>query len=114
VVAGHHSHDAQAAARIGGTVVLYSLGNYMFGSHGPEAMRVGLIARLTVQPRRGDAPARLVGVELVPILANNAMSRFQPRPLEAGELWWLDDLVEESRRRGAPLIQGDTTFRLEL
>lgn len=97
VVAGHHPHDVQPVEIIGSTVVLYSLGNYAWGTPGRAHMRVGLLARLQVS---GDG---LLGVELIPIATQNRIVHFQPRPLEASELEWLDPLLDGSQARGTEL-----------
>jgi poly-gamma-glutamate synthesis protein (capsule biosynthesis protein) len=65
VVAGSHPHRAQGVERYGGGVILYSLGNFVFGwKLHRDSTRDGLLARLTVD---GGRPSR---VGLVPVARN--------------------------------------------
>jgi poly-gamma-glutamate synthesis protein (capsule biosynthesis protein) len=113
VVAGHHPHDVQPAEIRGGSVILYSLGNYAWGTPGWPHLRIGFLARLRVAPRAGDAPARLTAVELLPIATQNSLVRFQPRPIAEAEKDWLEPVLEATRRRGTTCTVGGTTVRIE-
>lgn len=88
LVVGHHPHVAQPLARVGRTLVAYSIGNYAFGTRGRAPLRTGLILRAAL------AGAHLARVELLPIEVQNRRVKFQPRPL-AGEA---------ARRALAPLV----------
>jgi poly-gamma-glutamate capsule biosynthesis protein CapA/YwtB (metallophosphatase superfamily) len=77
VVIGHHPHVLQGAERYGKGVILYSLGNFTFGSMG-TGPRHGVIARIKLD-------AGVEEVELVPINVDNRKVRFQPRPASAVE-----------------------------
>ena len=112
IVIGHHSHDAQHVQKIGRTLVLYSLGNYAWGAIGNEALRVGLLARLTIAPRRGERAAHLVAAELVPIVTQNRIVNYQPRPVRPREMKWLDPMIAESRAAGVPLEVAGTRIRI--
>jgi poly-gamma-glutamate synthesis protein (capsule biosynthesis protein) len=100
VVAGHHPHDVQPVEIVGGTVVLYSLGNYAWGAPGRASLRIGLLARVRITPRHGDIPGRVAAVELVPIVTQNRIVRFQPRRLAAGEEGFLAPFLAGTRARG--------------
>jgi poly-gamma-glutamate synthesis protein (capsule biosynthesis protein) len=114
VVAGHGPHHAYGVERRGRRVILYSLGNYALGAFGSPALRVGLLARLEVRSRRGDAPGRLSGVELIPLATQNRIVGFQPRPLGSGELGWVTPLLEESRGHATPVEVVGTRLRIPL
>jgi len=77
LVVGHHSHTAQTLERIDGVPVLYSLGNFAFGTSGrfKEAYPGhGLVARGFV------GPDGFAGLELSCIETDNRIVRYQPRP----------------------------------
>lgn len=74
-VLGHHPHILQAVERYRDGVILYSLGNFVFGSYSPDAVR-SAVAHLTFRGRR------LHEVQLFPINVNNVDVVFQPRPLK--------------------------------
>ena len=114
VVAGHHAHDVQPIELRGRTVIFYSLGNYAWGAPGHDVLRAGLLARLRIVPRDGARPPRVVAVDVIPIVTQNRIVHFQPRPLLADEMWWLDGVVAESRRRGADLQLSEDGATLEL
>ncbi len=75
VVVGHHSHWVQAVERYKQGVILYSLGNFLFGSNSPH-LRNGYAAGLIFRNKRVQR------VELYPLdTKNQQQSRFQPKPL---------------------------------
>lgn len=90
LIIGTGSHVAQRAEIVAGMPVLFSLGNFVFGSRGrftTEMPGYGLIAR-TVFTARG-----LAGIELSTITTNNKRIGFQPRPSSrAHSRELLDDL----------------------
>jgi len=112
VVAGHHAHDVQAVEVIDRTVVIYSLGNYAWGTPGWGHLRIGFLARLTIAPRLGDRPARLSSVELLPIATQNSIVDFQPRPIRADEIEWLDPFLRATEARGTNVEIDGTTVRV--
>ena len=113
VVAGHHAHDIQPLEVHGRTLILYSLGNYAWGTPGWPQLRVGFLARLHITPRWGPAAGRIRAVELLPLATQNAIVRFQPRPIRPDERAWLDGFLEGSRARGVKVELEGTTVRVE-
>jgi poly-gamma-glutamate synthesis protein (capsule biosynthesis protein) len=96
-VLGHHPHVLQAVERYKDGVILYSLGNFAFGSFSPRATR-SVIARLTLRD------ARLIEVRMIPLNVNNFEVYFQPQLLagsEADEV--VKTLQELSAARGTTL-----------
>ena len=61
VVVGHHPHVVQAAERIGGAVVFYSLGNLVFDQFQREETQAGEIAEVVFQGRK------LIRYSLLPV-----------------------------------------------
>ena len=81
-----------------GKPLLYSLGNYVFGTPGRETFRHGLLARLVLRNKG------LVRLEVIPLFTQNREIGFKPEPLvgqEAEEM--LGQLARESREYGAML-----------
>jgi len=79
LVLGHHPHVQQEVEVVNGMPVLYSLGNFTFGSKGrftEEFPGYGLVAR-TLLEEDGFA-----GIELRCILTDNDFVRYQPRPYD--------------------------------
>jgi poly-gamma-glutamate capsule biosynthesis protein CapA/YwtB (metallophosphatase superfamily) len=76
LVIGHHPHSSQPVEIVNGVPVLYSLGNFVFGSPGrflPEAPGYGIVARTTF------ARDGIASIELTCILTDNDVVKFQPR-----------------------------------
>lgn len=73
-VIGHHPHILQAVEHYKDGVILYSLGNFTFGSYSRRA-RVSAVAELVFD---GD---RVRELRMHPINVNNFEVEFQPRPL---------------------------------
>ena len=71
---GHHPHILQAVERYQNGVILYSLGNFAFGSYSNTATRSAM-ALLTFRDRQWSE------LRLLPINVRNAEVVFQPRPL---------------------------------
>jgi poly-gamma-glutamate capsule biosynthesis protein CapA/YwtB (metallophosphatase superfamily) len=74
VVLGHHPHILQGVERYRNGVIVYSLGNFAFGSYSNTATR-SVIALLTFRDKQ------LRELRLVPINVNNVEVVFQPKPL---------------------------------
>ncbi|HWI41424.1 MAG TPA: CapA family protein [Verrucomicrobiae bacterium] len=72
-VIGHHPHVLQGIEFYRGAPILYSLGNFTFGSRSRTA-RTSMIARIILE--KGQA-----GVEIVPINVLNSEVDFRPVPL---------------------------------
>jgi poly-gamma-glutamate synthesis protein (capsule biosynthesis protein) len=73
-VIGHHSHAAQPLGRHRGRPIVFSLGNYAWGAIGKGSMRFGMGAALHL------ARGRLEGIEILPLLVQNRIVEYQPRP----------------------------------
>jgi len=73
-VLGHHPHILQAVEHYQNGVILYSLGNFAFGSYSNTATR-SVVALLTFRDRQWSE------LRLLPINVKNAEVVFQPRPL---------------------------------
>ncbi|MBN1773583.1 MAG: CapA family protein [Deltaproteobacteria bacterium] len=112
LVAGHHAHDVQPLEVWGDTLILYSLGNYAWGTPGWPHLRVGFLARVRVTPRWGAAAGRIRAVELLPLATQNSIVDFQPRPIRPDERSWLDPFLAGSRARGAEVELEGTTIRV--
>ncbi|BAU48457.1 capsule biosynthesis protein [Sulfurifustis variabilis] len=92
-VIGHHPHVLQAVEHYRDGIILYSLGNFVFGSYSSTATR-SVVAVLTVRDKRVHA------VALHPINVKNAEVVFQPRPLAGADA---DEVVELLKALSAPL-----------
>ncbi len=82
LVVGHHPHVPQEVDLIDGMPVLYSLGNFVFGTEGrftPEFPGHGLVARTFV------GPTGIERIELACIVTDNDLVHYQPRPCAAAE-----------------------------
>jgi poly-gamma-glutamate synthesis protein (capsule biosynthesis protein) len=80
LVVGSHPHLAQEVEIVRGTPILYSLGNFTFGTPGSysrSAPGFSLIARAAF------GPDGLQAVELTCLATDNEIVRFQPRPCNA-------------------------------
>lgn len=73
-VIGHHPHILQGVEQYKDGVILYSLGNFTFGSYSNTA-KVSAVAELTF------ADEGLAALRLYPINVNNFEVVFQPQPL---------------------------------
>jgi poly-gamma-glutamate synthesis protein (capsule biosynthesis protein) len=90
VVLGHHPHVLQGVERYGRGVILYSLGNFAFGSMSRKAGE-SVLARIVF-----DGGVR--EVELVPLNVLNRQVRFQPREINGIPA---DSLIERMNRLSA-------------
>jgi len=96
VVFGHHPHILQGIERYKHGVILYSLGNFTFGSYSKSVTR-SAIAQLLF---RGN---RLRQLRMIPINVNNIELNFQPLPLSGRDA---DAVIEDLHRLS--LAQGAT------
>ncbi len=97
VVLGHHPHVLQAVERYKQGVILYSLGNYVFGSYSKKATR-SVIAQLTLKNKR------LTALQLIPINVNNVEVIFQPTILDLEQASSvIQELKTLSRQRGTTI-----------
>jgi poly-gamma-glutamate synthesis protein (capsule biosynthesis protein) len=100
-VLGHHPHILQGVERYKDGVILYSLGNFAFGSYSNTATR-SAIAQLTFRDRRWRE------LKMVPLNVKNAEVVFQPRPLvgrDAAEV--VEHLQQLSQSLGTTLENRD-------
>ncbi len=77
-VIGHHPHILQGIERYKDGIILYSLGNFTFGSYSSHSIR-SAIARLHFRD------GRLQQLQMFPINVNNFEVQFQPQPLHGKE-----------------------------
>ena len=73
-VIGHHPHILQGIEQYKDGIILYSLGNFTFGSYSTKSTR-SAVAQLHFRKNR------LKSVRLFPINVNNFEVQFQPQPL---------------------------------
>lgn len=92
-VIGHHPHILQGIEQYRGGVILYSLGNFTFGSYSMNSARAA-VAQLHFRN------ARLQTVRLFPINVNNFEVQFQPQPLTGAAA---DAVIDELRTLSAAL-----------
>jgi poly-gamma-glutamate synthesis protein (capsule biosynthesis protein) len=86
LVLGHHPHQAQPLGMHQGRPIVYSLGNYAFGTIGSRAMRFGM--GVAVHMKGG----RITALEIIPLATQNRVVKYIPRvPGKAA----LDDFFEE-------------------
>ena len=74
IVLGHHPHVLQAIEEYKEGLIIYSLGNFVFGSYSPDA-KTSVIARLTLHD------GKYYSAEFTPINVLNTEVIFQPHPL---------------------------------
>jgi len=92
-VIGHHPHILQGIERYKDGVILYSLGNFTFGSYSMRSAR-SAVAQLHFRN------ARLQSVRLFPINVNNFEVQFQPQPLTGAPA---DAVIDELRTLSSEL-----------
>ncbi|TAM45599.1 MAG: CapA family protein [Gammaproteobacteria bacterium] len=106
-VIGHHPHVLQGVERYKHGVILYSLGNFAFGTYGPEAFRSAVAVLTFREEWRRDAPIteprmhkKLAELRLHPLNVRNAEVVFQPLPLVGAAA---DKVVAELQQISKPL-----------
>lgn len=92
-VIGHHPHILQGIEHYKDGVILYSLGNFTFGSYSMRSAR-SAVAQLRF------SKSRLRSVRLFPINVNNFEVQFQPQPLTGTAA---DAVIDELRTLSAAL-----------
>ena len=109
VVNGHHPHVAQGVEIYKGKPIVYSLGNFTFGTPGrfPKGEQgYGLVARYRL------CGQRITSIALQLIAVNNKLVRYQPRSVEEQEARpVLEELMEPY---GTPLRWQDGTAVIDL
>jgi poly-gamma-glutamate capsule biosynthesis protein CapA/YwtB (metallophosphatase superfamily) len=98
-VIGHHPHILQSVEQYKGGVILYSLGNFAFGSRSRKSV-VSAIAELEF-----DA-GTLRRVRMLPLNVDNLEVQYQPRPLSGGQGdAVIAHIIELSKARQTTLTQ---------
>jgi poly-gamma-glutamate capsule biosynthesis protein CapA/YwtB (metallophosphatase superfamily) len=97
-VIGHHPHQYQPVGIHDGRPIIYSIGNYAFGTLGRKTMRFGMGAALHLEH------GQIRAVELIPLLTQNRIVRYQTR-LPRGERLdrFFEGLLAPSAERGASI-----------
>jgi poly-gamma-glutamate synthesis protein (capsule biosynthesis protein) len=108
LVLGHHPHVLQPVEIHRGVPIVYSLGNFTFGTRGrmhqvARPLRHGWIADATLDG------SRVVQLDLVPILTDNRKVGYQPRPAEPGALEAIRAAI--ARPGSAPLVLAGDRLR---
>ena len=107
-VLGHHPHILQGVERYRQGVILYSLGNFAFGSYSNTATR-SVISLLTFRDKQ------LRELRLVPINVKNAEVVFQPKPLAGPDATEVVERMRQlSQERGTDLENQSGTAVLVL
>ncbi len=105
-VNGHHPHVAQGVEVYKGKPILYSLGNFTFGTGGrfeKGRQGYGLVARYNI------CDGRIHSVELDLIGTNNRLVKYQPTVIDAEEAWPV--MADLNERYGTALRwQGSTAI----
>ena len=92
LVIGHHPHVLQAFERYRNGLIMYSLGNFVFGSYSPDA-QYSVIARVILHQQAFHS------IEITPINVLNTEVVFQPRLLPENEA---KAVIEHINRLSAP------------
>lgn len=93
LILGHHPHILQGIERYNDGLVLYSLGNFAFGSFSPSA-KTSALAQVSLC--REGVP----GFRLVPLNVDNFQVYFRPRPVQGSAAM---DILRELQSMSAPL-----------
>jgi poly-gamma-glutamate capsule biosynthesis protein CapA/YwtB (metallophosphatase superfamily) len=107
-VLGHHPHILQGIERYHDGVILYSLGNFTFGSYSKQA-QVSAVAELTFNGNR------VAALRMHPINVNNFEVEFQPKPLTGmAAKRVVDELISLSAQRQTVVASETDTAVLQL
>jgi poly-gamma-glutamate synthesis protein (capsule biosynthesis protein) len=102
IIVGHHPHVVQSIEMVDNTLVLYSLGNFIFDQYFSPAVQQGLVLKL--------AFGEEAGLEIIPV--SSLESRNQPREMSAqNKAIFLDYLASIS---GPSLRQNITEGKISL
>ena len=82
LVIGHHPHIMQGVETYKGGLILYSLGNFVFGFYGTDTVE-GLLAKAVFEDDNGAWNVKYA--DLVPIDVNNRRVFFKPKAFEGEE-----------------------------
>lgn len=98
-IIGHHPHIHHPVGVHKGKPIVYSLGNYAFGTPGRDDFRYGLMVRLVVKEKK------LVRLEVIPLLTQNREIEYKPEPLVGEEARvMLEELATASEEFGAEMV----------
>jgi len=98
LVIGHHPHILQAVEKYKDGVILYSMGNFAFGSYSRKA-QVSALAQIEFDNRK------LVSVRLRPINVFNVNVLFQPQPLTGKAADSVVSILQDmAKERGTVLV----------
>ena len=107
LVLGHHPHVLQGIERYGRGVILYSLGNFAFGSMSRIAGE-SVIARILLD-------SGIAEVELVPLNVLNPQVRYQPREMKGDAANRLIDRINRlSAGMNSRVVQTDGRYLLQI
>jgi len=101
LVVGHHPHIPQPIDIYKGVPILYSLGNFAFGSYSKK-VREGLLAVAEF----GEG-GRCVRLEVYPILVNNHEVNFSPRPISGPEGQYIFEALTAAIDRAQADVEWD-------
>jgi len=98
VVMGHHPHQYQPVQVYKNRPVIYSLGNYAWGTNGNKKMMFGMGAAIHL---KGGS---LTQIEFIPLLTQNRIVKFRPRVLNKkySDVFF-KDFIEQSAKLGATI-----------
>lgn len=100
LVVDSHPHIAHPLAAWRGRPIALSVGNFAFGTYGPDDLEEGLLLFAEIEGKRLDR------VELLPIDVQNRRVGFQPRPLTGVALdASLARIIAGSLAQGAALVR---------
>jgi len=99
IVLGHHPHVLQAVEEYNNGLIIYSLGNFVFGSYSTAA-KTSVVARLTLHH------GKYYSAEFTPINVSNTEVIFQPQPLTgAAATNVIEQINSLSKKLNTQLIQ---------
>jgi len=108
LVIGHHPHILQAVEKYKHGVILYSMGNFAFGSYSQIA-KVSALAEISFSGNK------ITKVQLVPINVNNVSVLFQTQPLQGNAaVKVVTQLQEMSEQLGTRLNLVNNLATLEM
>ena len=97
-VIGHHPHWYQPVELYRDKPLVYSLGNYAFGTRGRRIMRYGMGVALEVENKK------VVGLEIIPLETQNRIVKYRPRVPTGKRLnRFFKDLIKKSEKLGASI-----------
>ncbi|MBA7701875.1 hypothetical protein ES703_110622 [subsurface metagenome] len=130
IILGHHPHSLSGIETYEKGVIIYSLGNFAFGSYSEKAKESAIFRFILTQKRREDrktaeeiiprlsvsesAPLRLRRLEIIPISVYNKEIKFQPRILKDKEAERVLERIQELSNEFNTKIKIRTSLRENL